>query len=59
MIRIEGIPIVTARLMADAQKVEPAKVRKTTPPGRREINKSGKAPNEAFRSRMQPKTKVA
>ena len=58
MIRIEGIPIVTARLMPDAQKVEPAKGRKTTP-GRREITKSGKAPNEAFRSRMQPKTKVA
>jgi hypothetical protein len=58
MIRIEGIPIVTARLMSDAQKVEPAKGRKTTP-RRREITKSGKAPNGAFRSSMQPKTKVA
>jgi hypothetical protein len=30
MIRIEGIPIVTARLMANARKAKPVKVRRTT-----------------------------
>jgi hypothetical protein len=56
MIRIEGIPIVAARLAADAQKAQPTKARKATH-GRSEIAKSGKT--QAFGPRMQTKTKAA
>jgi hypothetical protein len=56
MIRIEGIPIVAARLAADAQKARPPRARKATD-GRSEIAKSAKAPT--LSSRMQTRTKAA
>ena len=56
MIRIEGIPIVAARLAADAQKAKTTKARKT-PHGRSEIAKSGKA--RTLSSRMQARPKAA
>jgi len=56
MIRIEGIPMVKARLIAAAQKARSTKARKTIH-SRSEITKSGKAP--ALSSRMQARTKAA
>ena len=56
MIRIEGIPIVAARLAADDQKAKTTKTRKTSH-SRSAITKSGKAP--ALSSRMQTRKKAA
>ena len=56
MIRIQGIPIVKARLIAAAQKVTSTKARKTND-GRSAMAKSGKA--AALSSRMRERTKAA
>jgi len=56
MIRVEGIPIVTARLTANAQQGKPIKGRKPTTRGS-ETNR--KLRDIAFRTAVQVRTKVA